>query len=495
MLAAVFAGLAVLFTLGEMPALVVFLLLAGTAIAAFFVSRPILKGLLAGVIVVLAVSVSFVGFGLFQLANALTSTDGPVDAPDPVALASAEDKVNDVRDSVAFQLELTEAEMTAYVLEGLQGVDDNPLQSVALDVVDGSEDGPGRLNFDVEFKSGGVGASGSVTVVLEQGAVQVDLADLSVGSFDLPGVAQASLEDLVERVADFNETLENTQADIQSVVLGDDRLVITGTRSSTDLLTSQTLLSGLREAAASAVNAVSPPPERLGPGTVGSTTSSGTPVYVALGDSLAANVGVADPRDGYVSRFHNQLEQRDTTSYGLQNFGKSGETTGTMIRGGQLDQAVAFMETNLVSYVTIDIGANNLLGHLGSAACSDTLTNADCQSRLQSSFEAYEPDIALILEAIQDAAPDATVIFLTAYNPFSLGLGTAFEAATDSTLADFNAVAAGVARDLGVLVADGQAPMQHTTAATTHMLDANPDIHPVPIGFDILGGALLDALS
>ncbi len=494
LLAALLAGVAVLLKLGEGAALVVFVILVGVAIAGFFVDRTIVRGLLIGAIVVLLASMAYLGFGVAQLVNALTTTDGPVDPPDPVALASAEGKVDDVRNAVAFRFELTESEMTAYVLDGLQGIDDNPLQSVVLDVVDGVDGGPGRLDFEAEFKSGGVGASGSVTVALERGAVRIDLADVSVGSFDMPGLAQTSLEDLVERLADFNETLATADADVQSIMLGDDRLIITGTQTSTDLLTSTALLDGLSLAASSALDAVAPPSERLGPGEVNSTSAAGSPVYVALGDSLAANVGVSNARDGYVSRFHTQLELRDGADYGLRNFGISGETTGTLIRGGQLDEAVAFMRTNDVAYVTIDIGANNLLGHLGSDACSDSLDNPDCQSRLQATFDGYGPDLEAILEEVGDAAPEATILFLTAYNPFSLGLGTALESATDATLREFNTIAAGVAGDFGVVVADGFEPMQRTTAATTHMLDANPDIHPLPIGYDILAGALLDAL-
>ena len=240
---------------------------------------------------------------------------------------------------------------------------------------------------------------------------------------------------------------------------------------------------------------MAPPPERFDPGLVGSAVSPGSPVYVALGDSLAANVGVTDPRDGYVSRFHAQLQLRDGVAYGLRNFAISGETTGTLIRGGQLDDAVAFMRSAEVAYVTLDIGANNLLGHLGSEPCSSDVEDLDCRQRIQATFDTYAPHLRLILEEIEEAAPDATVLFLTAYNPFSLGLGTPFEAGTDEILADFNRLAAQVADDRGVLVADGFTPMQRTAAATTHMLDPAPDIHPVGIGFDILTGALVDALG
>jgi lysophospholipase L1-like esterase len=487
--------LATLFTLGETVAILVVMALLGAVVTGFFVNREIARLLVAVVAVAFLGSVGFIGYGVAQLVTAFSTTEGPVDPPDPIALAAADAKVDEVRDSVAFRLELTEDEMTAYVLDGLQGVEDNPLRSVALDVVDGTDGDPGRLDFTASFKGGGVGAEGSVMVVLEQGAVQVDLADISVGSFDMPGVAQRSLEDLVERVADFNGTLEGLEVEVQSVELGDDRMIVTGTQLGTNLLTSETLLSGLSSAAASAVDAVAPPPERLGPGVVDATTAPGNPVYVALGDSLAANVGVDRARDGYVSRFHNQLQLRDGTRYGLRNFGVSGETTGTLIRAGQLDEALGFMRSTEIAYVTIDIGANNLLGHLGSEACGRDLDDPGCGRRIDSAFAGYRPHIEVILGEIQEAAPDATVIFLTAYNPFSLGLGTQFEDDTDRALSEFNALAAAVAKEMGVLVADGFTPMQRTAGATTHMLDPAPDIHPVAIGYDILAAALLDALG
>ncbi len=494
-LAAVSVGIAALFKFGELFAILAFVFVLAAAIYGLFAPRPVLGGILAGVLVVFVASTAFVGLGVFQLVKALTDTEGPIDAPDPVALASADAKVDEIKDSVAFRLELTEDEMTAYVLDGLQGEGDNPLRSVSLDVVDGADGEQGSLLFDAEFKSGGVGASGSVSIKLEMGAVQVDLDDISLGAFSMPGIAENALEDLVERIADFNTTLAEAKADVQAITIGNDRIVIVGTQVGTNLLTSQALLSGLQQAAASAVNALDPPPERLGAGRVNSTTEGSGPFYVALGDSLAANVGVLEPRDGYVSRFHNTVEARDGTTYGLRNLGIPGETTGTLIRAGQLDDAIAFIKENEVAYVSIDIGANNLLGHLGSDACSETLSNQVCQSRLTSAFDGYGADMEFIFDEIINAAPDATVIFMVAYNPFSLGLGTELEATTDATLTDFNRIAATIATDKGILIADAFTPMVRTTGSTTHMLDSEPDIHPVPIGYDILAGALLDALG
>ena len=93
-------------------------------------------------------------------------------------------------------------------------------------------------------------------------------------------------------------------------------------------------------------------------------------------------------------------------------------------------------------------------------------------------------------------APDATLIFLETYNPFSLGFGSRvpLEGESDRTLAAFNAVAARVAQSHGALVADGFTPMKGKAATTTHILDNPPDVHPRAIGYDILAAALLDAL-
>jgi hypothetical protein len=62
-------------------------------------------------------------------------------------------------------------------------------------------------------------------------------------------------------------------------------------------------------------------------------------------------------------------------------------------------------------------------------------------------------------------------------------------------LSAFNDIGAALVIDLGILAADGFTPMQGTTAATTHMLDAEPDIHPRGIGYDILAGAIIDAIT
>lgn len=496
LLASLLVGVVLLFT-GQPTAvaLIAVLLILAASIYGFFADRAILRWLLAGVFVLFIGSGVYGGLGAWTLVQAFGGTDGPVAAADPVALASAQSKVDAIGDSAAFRLELTEDEMTAYVLDALADEEDNPLGNITLDVVDGENGDEGIIAFDAEFKEGGTSADGAVGARLVSGAVEVEVIDVGVGAFQVPGIAEGALEDLIERIADFNQVLVDNRADVQAITIGNDRVVIVGTQASTDLLTADVFLTGFAQQAAGAVNAATPPPERLGPGVINSTSGGSSPFHVALGDSLAANVGVTEARDGYVSRVHNQLQIRDSTDYGLRNFGISGETTGTLIRGSQLDDAINFMVSNEVAYVTIDIGANNLLGHLGSEDCSDSLDNPPCQDRLVNALANYDDDLVVILDAILDAAPDATVIFMQAYNPFSLGLGTGLESQSDNVLSELNGIAATVASERGVLVADAFTPMARTTGVTTHMFDSVPDIHPLPIGFDILAFAIIEALG
>ena len=196
-----------------------------------------------------------------------------------------------------------------------------------------------------------------------------------------------------------------------------------------------------------------------------------------------------------MSRFHRHVSEADGASYGLLDLGVSGETSGTMLTGGQLASAEAALASREAAYVTIDIGANDMLGHLDSPDCSADLAAPACQQRIDQSLASYRENLVVILDRVKDAVGDARIIFLQAYNPFSLGLGESEqERQSSEILSRLNAVAAEEAGSRDILVADGFTPMQGTTAATTHMLDPEPDIHPNASGYAVLAAALVDVL-
>jgi lysophospholipase L1-like esterase len=497
--AALVVGVITLFTLGEVQG-VVFLAawLALTFVSVAMLPRPALVAVILIQVIALAGGGAFIGDQATRIIRALTTTEGPADPPDAGALASAEQGIDTAMGQAGFRLVLHEDEITAMIQDGL-AESDAPLRRVTIDISDTETAGVGRIDFVGEFKSGDLTVEGSVETTIDAGAVQVEVVSLEMGALNLPGIGQNAMEEaidsLLEQVADVNELLADAEAEVQSITIGDDRIVITGVHAAGVVVTSETLLAGIQQQAAAAAAVPPAPQPRIPPGTVEGTSAEGSSYYVALGDSLAANVGVDRASRGYVSRFHRWLSERDGTAYGLRNFGVSGETSGSLIRGGQLDEAISFIQSNPVGWVTVDIGANDLLGHLGSDDCSADLASAACTARIESTRASYARNIDEIFATLREAAPDATIVFLRAYNPFSIGLGVGFEQQSSEVLDRFNDLAADAAARHGVVVADGFTPMEGTTGSTTHMLDDPPDIHPVAIGYDVLAAALADAVS
>lgn len=427
---------------------------------------------------------------VIDVVEAVTTTAGTPEPADPSVLGAAEDKLATLDDAQAFRLELTEPELQAVVQDGIAANPDLPLRRVDLDLRGPTQD----MAFTATFKSGGVAANGTATITARDGVVAVDLGPLRFGSVEVPGVARGAVESLLGAVTDLNAALAAQQASVQSIEIGQDTLIVVGTRSGTPL-TGGELLGSIRDQAAAGADAVVAPPEVLGPGTVDGPTAPGDPVVLALGDSLAAGVGVTNPRDGYVSRFHRAVAERDGVPYGLANLGVVGETSGTLLLGGQLAAAEQELAGRPAAYVTLDIGANDLLGHLESPDCGADLTSAACQDRVERTLVAYRANLGAVLDRLGAAAGDAPIVLLQTYNPFSLGLGESEQERESSAIvARLNAVAAEVAAARGVLVADGFTPMRGTTAATTHMLDPVPDIHPNAAGHDVLATALFQAL-
>ena len=498
-LLALVVGSILFFTVGERVGIAAF---AGIAAVGFLIAALAPTPVLVTVILLQLGVITWAGFQIADEARgviaALTTTEGPVAPPDRAALAAAEQRLEAATQDAAFRLELHEDEITAVLQDGL-AEGDQPLRRIAVDIVDGDTPSEGTLEVVGDFKSGDYAVAGTVGVEITAGAVRVEVLAMDLGSIRLPGIARNAVEDyvasLLDSVEDLNSMLADADVDVQSMTIGDDRIVVTGVQDSESGITPDSVLRGLASQAGSLPGAVEPPPERLGPGVVAGTFREGSTYYLALGDSLAANVGVPDPADGYVSRLHNQLQIRDDREYGLYNVGVSGETSGTLIRGGQLDEALSFLRSNRVAYVTVDIGANDLLGHLTSPDCADGLDALPCTQRIDSTFTSYEEHITRIFDDLAAAAPGATIVFVRAYNPFGLGTGIDFERDSSRALDDLNDIAAAAASSRGILVADAFTPLAGTAAVTTHMLDNPADIHPTALGFDVIGWAVLEALE
>ena len=126
---------------------------------------------------------------------------------------------------------------------------------------------------------------------------------------------------------------------------------------------------------------------------------------------VSTNQGYADDLYAVFRRYVPRL--------GLAKLGCSGETTATMIEGGvcsyaegsQLAAALSFLQAHKVSFVTLDIGANDV-DHCISLTGIHTACFAN-------GLEGIEANLPQILAALRDAAgPDTLIVAMNYYDPF-----------------------------------------------------------------------------
>ncbi len=154
------------------------------------------------------------------------------------------------------------------------------------------------------------------------------------------------------------------------------------------------------------------------------------PFALALGDSLSVgfqpNRGVTS--HGYVDVLARRIRKEAIPGMRLRNVGCPGETSRALISGkgspcsypagSQLDAAVKFLTDHLgqVAYITIDVGANDLLNR---CLRPSFLIRRSCARDLA---HGLNNRVRTIVDALEAAAgPGVPIVGMTYYNPF-LGL-------------------------------------------------------------------------
>jgi lysophospholipase L1-like esterase len=189
--------------------------------------------------------------------------------------------------------------------------------------------------------------------------------------------------------------------------------------------------------------------------------------YLALGDSLSVGhqPGRGNTPNGYVDDLQRRFVQTIPGLF-LRNVGCIGETSRSLIggksslchygAGSQLNAAVAFLEAhpNQVAFVTIDIGANDLINQ---CLQDSGLIERACAVGLLPTLQAR---VTHIVEALDTAAGGtAPIVGMTYYDPL-LGLwglvpgGRAVARADQRAWSVFNAGLASAYRTAGAAVAD-----------------------------------------
>jgi lysophospholipase L1-like esterase len=256
--------------------------------------------------------------------------------------------------------------------------------------------------------------------------------------------------------------------------------------------------------------------------------NEGTTYYVSLGDSLAVGVQPTGPPplnetdEGYTDQLYAALRADDAKLKHLK-LGCGGESTTSMLEGSQLpwvaascgppgfylhryphktqlDEAVAFLGAHrqFVRLVTIDIGANDVLGPGGAGEIAENLPT--------------------ILARLREAAgPDVPIVGMNYWNPTGPAVWFATHdlatlAADVNGLLVFNDFLEGFYAAAGIPVADVESAFSTTdlslvggTPVTVLRVCAwtwictspplGPDIHPNTAGYGVIAQAFLEVLS
>jgi hypothetical protein len=246
--------------------------------------------------------------------------------------------------------------------------------------------------------------------------------------------------------------------------------------------------------------------------------------YLALGDSLAVGVqpdatGQLRPTSqGYADDLYS-LYRRFLPSLQLVKLGCSGETTTSMIdgtlspcsypAGGQLNQAVAFLQSHphQVVLITIDIGGDNLLDCLSLSSPIDPT----CVPKAASTAAL---DLTTILATLRTYAAGALIVGMNYNDPLVAAAvfgpaGRTLAALSLQAVGLFNHALEEVYDALHVPVADVAATFRTntTTVNATNVIIAltwtwmgappprGPDVHPNAIGYLAITSAFVKAIS
>ena len=231
------------------------------------------------------------------------------------------------------------------------------------------------------------------------------------------------------------------------------------------------------------------------------------PVYLALGDSLAFGVGASNPSvTGYVARVHETLrtsERYQASGLELVNLSEPGAKSADLpAAGGQLESALKLISerqqgasqvANEVQIITVDIGGNDLLALVAPGSpCLQSASVEPCRAAFGDVLSAIETNLTEAIRRLRQAAPEAVIVVVDLYNPFS-GTGDLREPIAELGVGQANGV-------IGAVIAN--AALQARAASVFQLFSgrggqwiAADGIHPNDNGHAVIAEAVLAAIA
>lgn len=220
--------------------------------------------------------------------------------------------------------------------------------------------------------------------------------------------------------------------------------------------------------------------------------TSGAPVYLSLGDSIAAGDGASDPGTaGFVALVLARLRERFGDDIELASLAVPGHTTQALI-DEQLGPAIDLLETGDVLLVTVAIGGNDLQQYAADPACVGDPADPACP--LEDGLLQVDQRLASILKQLRAAAPETTIVVLAYPNLFS-GTGHTFQRQAEIAFDLLDGVIVSVARRYDVIVADARRSFDGRGHELGHLTDPTPDAHPNDDGYRVIADVVLEALG
>ena len=398
-----------------------------------------------------------------------------------------------IRESIAgeasFLIELTPEEYSVLVMAKLD--DASQIRHAEITIESDELILTGHLNGPI-----GVPFETTVELTQEPGGVVPDLQSVNIVAVPVPGSIWDRVHPALESAMDISDSLLRVgAAQIQSITVEAGKIVVVGITEATSAVpyAVESIVNKAGELIDDTFSPDAPGIDLVPAGTLGGALLNRDELYLALGDSLAQGIGVSNPQYNYVSRFHRYLEGRTGRELGVVNLGSFGENSVSMIQNGQLDQALTLIadrkndgfESTTISFVTLDIGANDIVVHLATEDCVESVLGARCVSRVKGALDAYSENIEYILSQLREALEQDTELYvMTIYNPFAIGTSTVYEHIGNDIVRRLNKIIEETAVRHSVIVADAASVFKGKARAWTHIMTG--DIHPTRQGYRAL---------